>query len=186
MTDSPQDQMKTCHLCCKEIASAARICPYCLHQQGRVARFFHHPLSAVLFLGFMAPFVAMPLLMFSRMFWAGEPFRDYADQISVVESKIEFGHDEGYWPVVAVVGKIRNSSELDWKHTCVQVEFFDSKGALIDAGQTKEYLSGPRLPAREEVGFKVSFPRYFPESEYASHKVRVVLAIDNRESFFMY
>jgi hypothetical protein len=62
-----------------------------------------------------------------------------------------------------------------------QVDLFNRKGELFDAGQQEAYSW--RLPVREETSFKVSFRRQFPEKEYASHKVRVISATDGRQRF---
>ncbi len=186
MTGSPGDQTKTCGMCCKEIAFAARVCPFCQFWQGRFARFMRHPLSIVLFLGFMFLMIVAQALMVERMFSRGEPFQPYANQVAVVESKIEFGQTDGYWPIVAIVGRMRNSGDVDWRNTRIQVEFFNSAGRLIDAGQANEFNNTPCLPARDNIAFKVAFPRYFSESEYVSHKVRVVSAIDNRAGPLMH
>ena len=117
----------------------------------------------------------------NNIFPKGESFRDYADQVAVVESRIEFGQDQ-CGPTVGAIGTIRNSSPIGWKDIRFQVEFFDSEGNLVDAGQQSEYLS-PHLPANEEIAFKVSFTRQFSEDKYMTHRIRVISAVDTRQRF---
>jgi len=182
MRGSPGDQTRTCRTCCKEIAFEAKKCPFCQHWQGRFSALMHHPLFSMLFIVVpMGVLYALSLVVQHDIFLKGEPFHDHAGQVTVVESKIEFGEDQ-HGPIVAVVGRIKNSSPVDWKESHLQVVFFNSKGELIDAGQENEYRS-PFLPTEQEVAFKVSFPRQFPESEYASHKVGVISAKDSSVRF---
>ena len=177
-----QGESKTCKMCCEEIAAAAKKCPYCHHWQYRLSLIVFHPLFALVpFLVFMVLLISFYEMTLKGIFGKGEPFQKYADQITITESKMEFGQDQ-CGPVVAVVGKLKNSSPVDWKDVRIQVEFFDSKGKLMDAAQQNEY-SSPRLPADQEIAFKVSFTRQFPEKEYASHKVCVISATDSRQRF---
>jgi hypothetical protein len=167
-----------------DIPAKAKKCPFCHHWQHWLSLTVVHPAFGFVF--FAIPLMIFYILItvwFHNQFSKGEPFQKYAGQITVVESKIEFGQDHN-GPVVAVVGKIKNTSPVDWKEVRIHAEFFNAKDALIDVDQQSEYQS-PSLPAGQEIGFKVYFPRQFPEKEYVRHKIRVISAKDARESFWM-
>jgi hypothetical protein len=121
-------------------------------------------------------------MLMDHLFTRGEPFQAYADQIVVVESKLEFGRDQD-GPIVAVVGTLRNESAVDWKDVRLQAEFFNAQDALFDVNQENECRC-PSLPAGQKIAFKVSFPRQFPEKEYVRHSVRVLSAKDVRATLF--
>jgi hypothetical protein len=125
-------------------------------------------------------YLALLGFVWESYFDQGESFRNYASEIKVVSSDMKFGEDQN-GPTVTVVGQMANDSDVDWKDVRFQVEFQDTGGKLVDAGQAYEYLY--YLPAHGEAGFKVSFHREFPESSYASHSVRVITAKDGRASF---
>ena len=176
-----QGESKTCKMCCEEIAAEAKKCPHCHHWQHRLSMVAYHPLFITLFI--FVPMMAVWVFvasMTSTMFAAGERFQTFAGDITVEETKVRFGEDQ-CGPAVVVIGKIKNLSPVDWKDMRFQVDFFNSKGELVDNGQQEAFTW--RLPAGEETSFKVSFRRQFPEQEYASHKVRVISATDSRQRF---
>jgi hypothetical protein len=177
-TMSVQGESKTCKTCGMEIPAKAKKCPFCRLWQ----RWFFHP--AVLISVVAIPIFAGYGMLMDHLstFTKGEPFQVYADQIVVVESKLEFGRDQD-GPIVAVVGRFRNDSSVDWKDVRLQAEFFNAQDALIDVNQEIEYRC-PSLPAGQEIGFKVSFSRQFPEKEYVRHSVRVLSAKDVRARLF--
>ena len=159
-----------------EIPAEAKKCPYCQHYQSKLSMLMFHPVFILLF-GFvpMTVVLAATGVMFRTTFDRGENFKNYSDQITVVHSEMKFGQGHG-GPTVAVIGRVKNGSDVDWKDVHFQIEFRDAAGNMIDAGQ--EYDYSYCLPAREEAGFKVSFGREFPEASYASHSVRVIQAKD--------
>jgi len=177
-----QGESKTCKMCRMGIPAEAKKCPYCLHWQYRLTMIMFHPAFGVVFglIPIMAIFIVF-MVSLNTIFSKGEPFQNYAGQIAIVESKMEFGQEQS-GPIVAVVGKIKNASSVDWKDLCIQVEFFDDKNSLIDADQQSEYRS-PKLPAGQEIGFKISFPRPFPEKKYVRYNVRVISAKDEQHRF---
>jgi hypothetical protein len=151
-------------MCCEEIAAAAKKCPHCHHWQHWLSTSIVHPVFGVLF--FIVPLAIlwlMGIVLLGNVFRKGEPFQNHTGQVTITESRMEFGQDH-CGPTVAVVGKMKNSSEIDWRNLCFQVEFFDAKGSLVDAVQKKDDYTFTRLlPAGQELGFQVSFPRQFPE-----------------------
>ena len=165
-------------MCGMGIPTAARKCPYCHHWQ-RWLNLQNPTISAL--------FVVVPLFILygvvmqgflGRMVREWEPYRMHREEVRVVEDKLEFGEDQSD-PIVVVVGRVKNSSQVDWKDVRFQVEFFNDKGELFDAGQQEAYTC--RLPAEQESSFKVSFRRQFPEKEHARHKIGIVSAVDSRK-----
>jgi len=168
-------------MCRMEIPTGARKCPYCQHYQYKLSMVLIHPAFGAMIVGIptLIAFVALGV-MFQGMLDRGEDFQQYADQIKVVSSAVEFGQrDSG--PTVAVIGRMRNESSVDWKEVTFQVEFFDAEGRLVDAGQEVEYSY--HLPSGKEAAFKVSFPREFSENVYARHTILVIAAKDGRARF---
>jgi hypothetical protein len=175
-------EIKSCRMCCMSIPAKARKCPYCHHFQTRLSMVAFHP-------GFAVFFAVLPVLavfgfmgyMVQHMFDEGEDFQKHAGQIKVVQSELSFGESEN-GPTVAVIGKVRNNGDVNWKEALFHVEFRDANGKLIDASQNRNYY-GTYVPAHGELGFKVSFRREFPEASYASHTIRVIAAKDGRAPF---
>ena len=105
-----QGESKTCKMCCEEIAAAAKKCPHCHHWQHWLSTTIVHPLFGFLF--FIVPLAVlwiMGIVLLGNVFRKGEPFQNHADQITITESRMEFGQDH-CGPTVAVVGKMKNSS----------------------------------------------------------------------------
>jgi len=126
---------KRCRMCCMQIPAEAKKCPYCQHWQNTLSCIRFHPAFAVVL-------VTVPLLLvylftghiLNRISPESADFREYANQISISDSKIRFGERKSK-PVVFILGKVRNKSDIDWDEAHFQVEFFDPKGNLVDAGQ---------------------------------------------------
>ncbi|MGO8690645.1 MAG: BON domain-containing protein [Thermoguttaceae bacterium] len=121
-----------------------------------------------------APAPPAPIL---KPFRQWEQFSKHADEVKIVESRMEFVEDQA-GPAVLVVGKVKNLSSVDWKNVRFQVEFFNSKGELFDASQQEVY--GWQLPAGQDTTFKISLRRPFPAKDYAACKVRVITAADSK------
>ena len=172
---------RTCGMCRMEIAADAKKCPYCQHFQNKLSMVIFHPAFGVFF-ATIPGVVALIVLstMLRGLLDQGEDFQRYADEITVSDTAMKFGEINGV-QTVAVVGRMKNGSSLDWKEVHFHVEFRDANGILIDVGQEFDYSY--YLPAHEEAGFKVSFRREFPEASYFSHTVRVIEAKDGRAGF---
>ena len=127
----------------------------------------------------MLPFLAMAILM-ARLFDKGEDYQEYKDQIVITESQMAFGESKS-GDTVGVIGTITNNSAVPWKEILFNVEFTDAAGKRVDVGQKEEYHF--HLPPHDSLGFKVSFRREYPATNYVRHKVRVATAKDARASF---
>lgn len=122
--------------------------------------------------------------MFQTTFSEGEPFSQYANALSIVETKMAFGVSgcEHRSPTVVVLGKIQNDSPVSWKDVYFEATFFDADANLIDSSQQKRY---PFMVAAQDRGtFKLSFRREFDETLYHSFNVRVISAKDASARFY--
>jgi hypothetical protein len=173
-----ESEMKVCKMCGMGIPVPARKCPYCHHWQRWLT--LRNPLVGVLLI--LVPLIVLYAVLMAAIlpkpFREWEHFQEHSSQVNIVESKMEFGEDQN-GPAVIVVGKVENLSPVDWKDVRFQVDFFNPKSQLFDTGQQETYTW--RLPAGQECNFKVSYRRQFPQKEYASHKVRIVSAVDRRQ-----
>lgn len=168
---------KTCRMCCKEIPTKSRKCPYCHHFQNRLVLFMYHPVFAVLLV--MIPFVAI-MIVFTSMLNRGQNFVNYTSQLVVTNSHIVFGQKKS-GPTVAVIGTLKNLSPVPWKDAYFHVDFFNAAGKLTDSDAVEKYQY--YLPANDEASFKLSFAREFSESNYAKTVVRVMEAKDARSEW---
>lgn len=143
-----------------------------------------HPLAAIIpgtlliliVYGFM-------LKMSQEMFSKGEPFSSHAALVSIITPKMVFGVDgsEQNSPTVAILGKIKNESNVPWEDIKLEAQFFDKDENLIDTTQQEKYSF--MVPAQDESSFKLSFKREFPQEKYVSFKVRIISAKDERTRF---
>ena len=168
-----QAEMKTCKMCAMEIPAQARKCPHCHHWQRGLVAILWHPAFALIFL--IPLMIAYGIMM--SMFDRGKDFQPYRDQVKVTSSEIRFSNDPNS-EHVAVVGRLKNSSSLDWKDLILSVEFYDAGGELVDAGQDMKYSY--YVAANDEESFRISFYRLFPKESYVSCKVRVVFAREEK------
>ena len=94
---------------------------------------------------------------------------------------MKFGESECD-PTVAVAGRMKNESDVDWEQVILQVEFFNANGKLVDTDQALSYRY--YWPSGEDIDFKVSFSRELAESVYATHKILVIFAKDSKASLW--
>ena len=172
------DEQKMCGMCGMEIPGVARKCPYCHVFHTRLSMIVHHPLFTMsLGLVFFGALMSFYVVMMNRLLDRGEDFQRYAHQISVHDVRIGFGQLEDQ-PTVAVLGRLKNSSEIGWKNVRLLAEFHDSEGNLIDVEEHSSYSYG--VPPSGDVGFKISTAREFPEDSYDTANVVVISADDAR------
>jgi hypothetical protein len=162
-------------MCQMDILEKAKKCPHCQHFQSRAAMFFYSPAFPVAIA--LIVFVVLIAILQATLLDRGEQFQQFAGQVTVTDSKIEFGERKD-GPIVAVIGTMRNDSEIPWQEVRFQVDFKDAAGKVVDTGQKHEYSF--YIPAKESLPIKLSFRREFPETVYASQSVRVVSAKDAR------
>lgn len=182
MTPPDRDDRKTCRDCCRTIPAGARICPFCRQWQDRFSPSLGNPSVTIVIA--VAPLVLLgSLLLTLAMRWPFreyERFSDHSHRVTISQSRLLFGKI-GDSSRMVVVGKVSNSSPVNWKGPRFQVEFFDREGRLVDVSQQTCHLW--RLPAGEESAFKVSFQQEFPNRECASYQIRLISATDARSRF---
>ena len=160
------ESKKTCKMCCEELRTDAIKCPYCHHWQKPLKAMFCNPaFTAILTMLILYSFLG---IAFSQFLGPKEQFSNFSDQIHILNSEIRFGETKR-GPSVAVIGKLKNNSSVDWEDIHFEVQFFDKDGNLIDT-TTKENYSMV-IAAEKEQTFKVSALREFPEEQYHSHQV---------------
>jgi hypothetical protein len=128
--------------------------------------------------------IPLILLLMNKRREVGSPdnFERYRDQISVVASSLHHAAgDDKCGPTVAVIGKIKNNSEVAWKDVYLEAQYFDAHGAMIDTNGAEQY--GLVIPAHEEVAFRIRGSAARAGPEYTSHKVFVRSARDARALF---
>ncbi len=157
-------------MCCSEINSTAKKCPYCRHWQNKVTMALYHPASAVvvilIFFIFMQQF-------YTNAFGPGKDFNIDKAYIKISDTKMQFGENKCGQSIV-ILGNIKNDSEIVWKNPHFEIIFYDKNKNLIDTDQDEQY--GFILPTNEQIPFKVSVSRQFPEEMYGSFKIRILSA----------
>ena len=161
-------------MCLTEIPELARKCPHCHHFQNRWTTILYHPALGTCFA--LLP-LGLLLYGYTAMFDPGKNFETYKDQIAISDMQIAFGENKSN-ATVAVLGTIKNASQVSWREIHFHVEFLDAAGKRVDVGERDE--STFRLPAGETSSFKISFRREFPETSYAKPIVRIVGAKDSK------
>jgi len=171
-------KVKLCPSCYEAMDERARRCPHCLRWQTKSALLFGSPWLRFLLLMLLACW--FPLLVIRaalRPLWPFEGYALYDGQIEVIESQMLFGESkEG--PVVFVVGRLRNNSDVTWKDMHVEAVFLDESGSLVNVETQWQY--GRHIAPRGESAFKVRGLADLPRERYAKHKVTVTGAEDAR------
>lgn len=134
----------------------------------------YHPLFAA---GAVTLPMLVMLLSLANTMDRGESYEAETGGVRVVESQCVLGSLRSS-PTVAVIGTLTNASRVSWDEIRFHVDFLDSAGRQTDTGvnEARDLL----LPAGAATSFKVSFPREFPETNYAKAVVRIVGAKDVR------
>ena len=171
-------KVKLCPSCYEAMDERARRCPHCLRWQTKSALLFSSGLLWFALIVLTAGILPMLLgRMVMKRLWPAEGYPLYDGQIEVTESQMLFGESkEG--PVVFVVGRLRNNSDVTWKDIDVQAVFLDESGSLVNVETAWQY--GHHILPRGESAFKVRGPADLPRGRYAKHKVAVTGAEDAR------
>jgi len=171
---------KTCKTCFEQIDERARKCPHCRTLQGKAQGWIvRHPFIFALlcFLPFVL-LIALNKYITPNILLRREP-QPYTGQIKVVASELAFGESKD-GPVVCVIGRLRNDSNIPWSSIDLDAQFLDGNGKVVDVAQdrTYHYMLVDVLPYGE-CGFKIRGPRDFPKEKYASVKIDVTYAKDD-------
>jgi hypothetical protein len=76
---------------------------------------------------------------------------------------------------------MKNDSDVGWRDIQYEVEFHDATGKMVDTMQGGRYSC--MVLAHQTQPFKVSFERQFPKESYASFKIKVITAKDEKSPY---
>jgi hypothetical protein len=172
---SEQREMKVCRMCAMEIPAKAKTCPYCRCFEKWYMVFASNITAIVVPLVGIGVLLGMAVFL-NTIFDRGQSFAEYRDQIKILDTEMVFGES-----TVAVVGRVKNDSDVEWEDVQFEVEFHDAAGKLVDAGQKRDFSYVAE--ARRTHPFCVSFKREFPTGSYVSCQVRIVRAKDAKAFF---
>jgi hypothetical protein len=117
------------------------------------------------------------LCFIQRLFNPGTDFSPYRDDISIVESRMNFS-TVGKDPMVYLVVLMTNKTDMAWKGIQFDARFFDKSGALID---TCDYpVSYLVIPPHTESAVRIRNNPSHPLADYESYKVFIRSARDAR------
>ena len=172
-----QKSLKLCNICFQEIDDRARKCPYCHHWQNKITMALFHPVVVA-----MAPILVMLFFyfIFINKITGGEKFDLHRDKVTITQPKLEFGESECGSDIV-IIGKINNKSNFTWENPQFEITFVDEKNNLFDTGQDELYSF--IIPANNEIPFKVSIKKQFPEESYNTYEVKI-LSAKEKDTFF--
>lgn len=163
---------KQCAECCSLINFDAKACPFCMTLQTKDAKrsiYLRIAIPMLIAFGLMAFAIRIPNRHYNR-------FADYAQKVKVVSSELRFETDEAGRKIPAVVGTIRNDSDVSWSDPRIEVQIFNAAGKLTDA--KTEYEPRQTLSAHTEQAFKVKIDSFPATPDAASHKVFIRYAED--------
>jgi hypothetical protein len=107
----------------------------------------------------------------------GESFAPYAGALRVTRSDMTFGIWEER-PVVVIVGKLTNSSDVPWRDVVLEVRFRDPDSGLVDTTLAHTFYRS--VQPSGDLAFKASLAAELPLECYAEHEVFVAWAEDAR------
>jgi len=162
--------MKTCKMCFKEIDERAKKCPFCQHWQTKLQSFYRNPASAII--------AAIAIMAFGSwfidsLFSPKHDFESFKNKIEITKNSIEFGNNS-CGQTVAILGSIKNNSQIDWRAVKFEIVFYDNDNNVTDTEQIEKYSFS--LPANEEVPFKLSMKKEFDDTRYIGHRIRIISA----------
>lgn len=163
-------EMKQCHACGEEIKPIAKRCPHCQTWQSKWRIEPSDPKWSILWLVIVIAICGIyyfRLVLFEEKF-EDRKFQDYASSIVVAESKLHYDSSES-GSFIAVLGKIKNESDISWENIYFEVQFYDSENNLIDTISDNDF-SLVVLPDSEST-FKVRDRTNKSREEYDSYKI---------------
>jgi hypothetical protein len=100
-------------------------------------------------------------------------FESHKANVSVEKSSLTFSKD-GDREFFAVVGTLKNETDIEWRSPHVEARFFNSKDELIDTMPSK--LSEVVLLPKSSAAFRITGYTARPSSEYTKVDVTVTTA----------
>jgi hypothetical protein len=171
------EQTKVCPLCAETIKAKAKVCPHCRHWQTWWAR--ENPQVWGTIWGVTGLLALLGLGIFwERVFGPKEHFAEYRNEISVIGSQFSQRIANSNL-MVAVVGTLTNGSDIGWKDSGVEAQFFDKSGNLIDAITVNaDGFHGVSILPHDVAAFKIEGRATHPAGDYETYKVKVRWAKD--------
>jgi len=105
---------------------------------------------------------------------------NYREKLVIIESKMHFSQSEK-GSFVSVVGRLKNNTNIPWKYPCIQAQFFNSSGDLVDSVSDNGY--GLIIPPHSEASFRVRGEADKGKDQYIKHKVVLLWAEEERSLF---
>jgi hypothetical protein len=171
--------VRICPYCAEQIKPVAKVCPWC-HQWLSLFSFRNPGVQLAAFNLCALLLIVGFQVMFNRFTGSGIDFSPYRNEISVVESRMNF-KDAGTNSMVYVVAVITNHTDIAWRQIQYDVRFFNRAGTLIDA---RTALDSSTILDHGESAFRINVTPSHMLPEYDSYKVFVRAARDNRTRLY--
>src|SRR5882762_9331473 len=133
--------LKTCRVCGESIAAVAIRCPKCQSWQSRwAARWSPSSPQSVGYqilltiIVMIAAFAAMRYFIFP----GGRDFEQYGQSLQFSSHSLSFSKQRDR-ENLAVVGTIKNTSDVVWRDVYVEARFFSQRDELIDTISSRLY-----------------------------------------------
>lgn len=163
------EQSKICPQCEEEIKGTARKCPHCHSWQTGWLLFLANPgVSTIIVFAGLALFY---FFLFRDMFEGNKDFSKYRTQIQILDLVRSYSEDPKTGPMITTMGRIKNNTDVKWRHVVFEVQYFNNEGKLIDTLSDSQYDFV--LIPHEEQTFRIRGAAAKPELEYAGQKVFV-------------
>jgi hypothetical protein len=167
---------KACRICREPIAADAKRCAKCQAWQSRWAAFWNGG-STQSFAQQIVWITIMIVVMFATwryfMFPQGAEFQAHRQDVVFAGHNLTFGNekDREYF---AVVGTIKNNSDIAWRDIYVEARFLDAKSELIDAYSSN--LRDVIVQPKSEAAFRLTGYTSRPSKEYSKVTLKITSA----------
>ncbi len=161
----------TCPYCKQSIPADSRKCPHCREWVDRKFLVKRTAKWAIPLAILWLAIAFVPMSLMERAMLREKKFWQQPDAIEVLSHQVGQGEEGG----LCVVGTMKNVSATPWDSVTVQVDYFDSTGALVDTSQD---WYGETLAPGQERSFKVVFEKKRQGVEYDHYRVYVAGADD--------
>jgi hypothetical protein len=131
---------------------------------------------------FIAIFIMIGILFehsYGRVFNPPPYYTSFPDAVRVIESRINWVATDKE-PRIYVTGIITNQSPIAWKDVEFECRFYDTNGVMVDAYNRRSDLT---IKSNDDSAFRVSVVPSRPAKDYASHKLSVSTARNDKAPF---
>jgi hypothetical protein len=157
---------KACCICKEPMAADAKRCTRCQAWQSSWATFWYGGATQsfgqqIIWVGLMV--VLMWAMFRFFMFPTGRDFQEYRKDLVFASQSMSFGKERDR-EFFAVVGTIKNTSDVPWRDLYVEARFLNTKNELIDTHST--HLRDVIALPKGEAAFRLTGNTVRPSSEY--------------------